>query len=166
MPPPLRDTLRDAIMFRLYSAGATHRDIAGIFGATRGEVNRSIERAFTQQLDSDHNDEPRLTLFFPVTPFTPHSHCPHQGPIARGSRLCCAVCHQSGLDHVMDLPGRVPTYRSDPLQEPEPPAHDLIVSRRTYNRLSKDKEGEAWLKSHNVKIVETPPRRLRRQIFT
>lgn len=30
----------------------------------------------------------------------------HHAPIRRGSRICCAVCHRSGLDH-LDLPGRI-----------------------------------------------------------
>lgn len=45
--------------------------------------------------------EPQLVPLFPIPAFSPESQCPHASRgIRRGSRLCCMVCHKSGLDHL------------------------------------------------------------------
>jgi hypothetical protein len=53
---------------------------------------------------------PKLTPIFGCNPFGADTRCDHvhHGPIPRGSRCCCMVCHQSGLDHIA-LPGRIDT---------------------------------------------------------
>ena len=49
----------------------------------------------------------RLIPLFPIGTLTPQSACPHHDTIDPGSRLCCMVCHESGMD---DHPG----LRRDP----------------------------------------------------
>ena len=60
---------------------------------------------------------PGTVPLFPVTSYTPGSACPHHGPIGPGSRLCCMVCHQSGLD---GHPALARDARSDPKPDPKP----------------------------------------------
>jgi hypothetical protein len=42
-------------------------------------------------------DDLRLVPLFPIGPFTPTSHCPHHGPLRKGSEFCCMVCSQSAI---------------------------------------------------------------------
>jgi hypothetical protein len=58
--------------------------------------------------------DPRMMLLYPVGPLTPTSPCPHSGPIPKGERIVCLVCHQSGLDDVH------PALRRDPRTDPKP----------------------------------------------
>jgi len=56
---------------------------------------------------------PALVPLFPVVAFSPLAICPHHGAIRRGSLLCCAICHQSGVeDH--------PALKRDPREDPKP----------------------------------------------
>lgn len=57
---------------------------------------RALEPAVADDLSE--RGRPVLEPLFPVGPFTPESACPHRRPIPLGSRLCCMVCDQSGLD--------------------------------------------------------------------
>ncbi len=90
-------------------------------------------------------NQPPLVLLFPCVGFGPSIPCPHRGPIRRGSILCCAVCHKSGVDgHPALL--RDPT--TDPKCEPPKevpraadPAGDAKETRRV-KRLRKWPQGE------------------------
>lgn len=67
--------------------------------------------------------EPDLTPrdavpLFPNTSFVPDSPCPHSRRLVPGSRFCCMVCHQSGLDA---LPVLQRDPRTDPRPEPKAP---------------------------------------------
>jgi hypothetical protein len=67
----------------------------------------------------------RLIPLFPIGAFTPRSACPHHDTIERGSRLCCMVCHGSGMD---DHPGLERDPKTDPSPEPTPkPAVDAAA---------------------------------------
>lgn len=61
--------------------------------------------------------QPSLVLSYGCKSFTPQTTCQdiHHGPIKRDSRVCCAVCHQSGCDHW-------PCMKRDPRTDPKPEA--------------------------------------------
>lgn len=43
--------------------------------------------------------EPNLVPLFPIAAFSPHSACPHRGPIVMGSAFVCMICMASGKDN-------------------------------------------------------------------
>lgn len=63
-----------------------------------------------------------LVPLFPLNPLTPHSRCPHKGPIPQGSAFVCMCCHQAGKDGTRALPLGVRPLPPDlkPAQ-PDPP---------------------------------------------
>jgi len=102
---------------------------AGI-GRARAQEKRTGERSAVRP--------PVLVPLFPVAAYTPNATCAHHGPIRRGSRFCCMVCHQSGMDDHPSLvlrPGDLPA--PEPKRKPEPAAADpkTRLSRRERRRL-------------------------------
>jgi hypothetical protein len=67
----------------------------------------------------DARGYPLLLPLFPIGAFTPHSQCPHHGPIRAGSVFCCMVCNRSGMDA---HPALQRDPRTDPRPDPKPAA--------------------------------------------
>jgi hypothetical protein len=80
--------------------------------------DRSSQSGTVQPLRETYQ-APVLVPLFPIEPFTPHSTCPHHGPIRPGSVFCCMVCNQSGME---DHPALKRDPRTDPRPEPIPVA--------------------------------------------
>lgn len=92
---------------------------AGLWSGTN-EPPVEAEPAHSAYVDAPEPDPwTELIPLFPVTSFTPHSKCPHNGPIPRGSAFVCAVCHQAGKDGTPALPVDVKRLPDDP-RPPEP----------------------------------------------
>jgi hypothetical protein len=70
---------------------------------------------------------PRLVPLFPIGPFTPSSVCPHQGPIRRGSVICCMVCSRSGMDDH-------PALKRDPSTDPSPEPKTVLAPKPAHGR--------------------------------
>lgn len=91
------------------------------FGVDRAKAQerKLSEREVVEDFKSGRLDHLgfRLIPLFPIGGFTPQSACPHHDSIERGSRLCCMVCHASGMD---DHPGLQRDPQSDPSPEPRP----------------------------------------------
>ena len=139
--------IRDQEWLRLHQDGKSTSAIAEEAGVSVQLVRRALARA--RELDTsreqDDADEPtlhgrddeadadlapppaplrtawwlELVPVFPIGPFTPASECPHRGPIAKGSLLCCMVCSASGMD---DHPAMKRDPATDPRPEPRPSA--------------------------------------------
>ncbi len=76
-----------------------------------------------------------LTPMFPIGAFTPQSSCPHGGESLRhGSKLCCMVCHTSGMD---GHPGLRLDPATDPTPEPESLDAALSVSVEPSNEVAR-----------------------------
>lgn len=62
-----------------------------------------------------------LVPLFPVVSFTPHSACPHHGPIRDNSRFVCMACSAASKlrDRIIE---RLPAI---PIEEPEDRLHRL-----------------------------------------
>jgi len=111
--------------------------VAAELGATVYAVRRAWTRfrlAFRDSNGVDFDEGrtgpprlPALILLFPVVSFTPNAACAHHGPIARGSVLCCASCHKSGLDHLAVMQ---PDPRTDPKPDPKPKAESTVAPAR------------------------------------
>lgn len=100
--------------------GLSLRDIA----ASEDVSVRTVWLGVNRARETERRPEPpphaptfRLVPLFPIDSFTPLSLCPHRGPIRKGSRSCCMICHQSGMDHRKAV-HRDP--RTDPKPEPKP----------------------------------------------
>lgn len=141
--------LRDEEWLRLHEAGKTTAELAVEAGVSVQLLRRAISRARKAQesrnqaagdasialtgeaaLD-DASGTPRtpwwleLVPLFPVGAFTPTSECPHRGPIAEGSLLCCMVCSASGMDGHPSLALEPATdRRPDPKARPKRPANE------------------------------------------
>jgi hypothetical protein len=131
---------RDYVWLYDFRHGVGPGEIAAREGVTVRQVREGLERA--RALDRNGSkDSPigslrsgrlddigfRLIPLLPVGALTPQSACPHHDSIERGSRLCCMVCHASGMD---DHPG----LRREPLTDPSPepaPAVDVAVSSKS-----------------------------------
>lgn len=110
--------------------GVSIQEIAARAGVSVDRVRFGVGRA--KALESKHSmrelsedlrvrrpDELgfRLIPLFPIGAFTPRSECPHHDTLERGSKLCCMVCHASGMD---DHPGLRRDPQTDPSPEPQP----------------------------------------------
>jgi hypothetical protein len=110
--------------------GLSLNQIAARANATTDDVMHGVERAI--ELERRLSERPavnefktgrpddthfRLIPLFPIVAFTPQSACPHHNPIEEDSRLCCMVCHKSGMD---DHPGLLRDPETDPSPEPTP----------------------------------------------
>jgi hypothetical protein len=115
---------RDALWLAWREDGWGADEIAEQAGVSRQLVNRRLRiaeatRAETRSSPPEPAPRPpapwwlELVPFFPIGPFTPSSECPHRGPIAEGSLLCCMVCSASGMDGHRAL-------RRDPATDPRP----------------------------------------------
>jgi hypothetical protein len=121
--------------------GLSYEEIAAREGVTVDRVRFGVRRAEAQESKLSKDDliedlkpgrtgDPgfRLIPLFPIGAFTPQTPCPHHGSIGRGSRLCCMVCHASGMD---DHPGLRRDPEADPAPEPAPaPASDCAEPSR------------------------------------
>lgn len=122
-PEPTRDLADDPIdavevegWASLLSAGWLIADVAADAGVdaslVRSLLGAKAERSARGeevQAGPKPRRDPRVALLFPTNQLTPSSPCPHDGPIRKGDRVVCMVCHASGLDGI-DLPhlGTVP----------------------------------------------------------
>lgn len=115
---------RDALWLHKRESGENAEAIAADAGVSKRFVNRRLALAREQALDAaaeppDGREKTPAWLvlvpLFPIGPFTPASECPHRGPIAEGSLLCCMVCSASGMD------GH-PALARDPRFDPRPAA--------------------------------------------
>lgn len=117
---------RDYMWLYDYRHGVSLKEIAGYEGLTVAEVQRGVERSKAQESKLSRDDVIeglksgrledmgfRLIPLFPVSALTPQSACPHHGAIESGSRLCCMVCHGSGMDDH-------PAMQRDPKIDPSP----------------------------------------------
>lgn len=138
----LKVAARELMWHYDHKHGMSLEEIAGYERLTVKRVLEGVRRAealqsqrssdeMVEDLKSGRLDDARLRLIplFPVTAFTPRSTCPHHDTIERGSRLCCMVCHASGMD---DHPGFRHDAKTDPSPEPTPaPAADVTVSSKS-----------------------------------
>ena len=122
--------------------GMSLAEIAGYEGLSIERVQFGVERSAAQEAKASKDDLIeclksgrlddvgfRLIPLFPIGAFIPQSTCPHHDSIGRGSRLCCMVCHASGMDEHPGLRGA--TRLTDPLPEPKPaPAPDGVGRAR------------------------------------
>jgi hypothetical protein len=101
-----------------YERLPVQRVIEGVMRAEALQRQRSSDE-LVEDFKSGRLDDSRFRLIplFPVNAFTPQSACPHHNPIEQGSRLCCMVCHTSGMD---DHPGLQRDPETDPSPEPAP----------------------------------------------
>ncbi|MFI5387427.1 MAG: hypothetical protein ACHQ50_15065 [Fimbriimonadales bacterium] len=117
--------------------GASLARIAKRDGVSIQQIQAGIARALLSE-DPESDDArkyrielpPRLIPLFPIGSYTPASACPHRGPIAHGSHLCCMVCHRSGIDGQFGLQLEPQT---DPEREPKrsrPPLQSKLERRR------------------------------------
>lgn len=99
--------------------GVTHKYVkTAIERARKLERNRPEKEACDDYLASGLDDLGfRLIPLFPIDSFTPESTCPHHHAISEDSRLCCMVCHASGMD---GHPGLRRDPETDPTPEPRP----------------------------------------------
>jgi hypothetical protein len=129
---------RDYIWLYDVRHGVAPHEIAARSGVSVRQVRKGLERAraldrscskdnLIESFKSGRLDDMnfRLIPFFPVAAFTPQSACPHHNSIERDSRLCCMVCHASGMD---DHPGLQRDPGTDPAPEPKPAANAAAPS--------------------------------------
>jgi hypothetical protein len=135
---------RDYIWLYDLRHGVGPREIAARGKVSVRQVREGLERARmlernrlratpVEMLKSGSMDDLglRLTPLFPIGSFTPQSACPHHSTIKSGSKLCCMVCHASGMD---DHPGLRRDSQTDPSPEPQPnpePAVDLAAASKS-----------------------------------
>lgn len=137
----LKVAARDYIWLYDVRHGVHPHEIASREGVSVRQVREGLERARSLECHRSQDDPSeslkagridsagfRLMPLFPIGAFTPQSTCPHRGDIERGSRLCCMVCHSSGMD---DHPGLGRDPKTDPSPEPSPaaPAADTGLSK-------------------------------------
>ena len=121
---------RDYVWLYDLRHGMSPRAIATRSGVSVRQVREGIERAralenrcskdnLTDGLKPGRQDDLgfRLIPLFPIGAFTPRAECPHRDTLERGSKLCCMVCHASGMD---DHPGLRRDPQTDPSPEPQP----------------------------------------------
>lgn len=126
----LESAARDYVWLYDLRHGVSPRAIAARSGVSVRLVREGIERARalenrcpkdnpTDGLKPGRQDDLgfRLIPLFPIGAFTPRSECPHRDTLERGSKLCCMVCHASGMD---DHPGLRRDPQTDPSPEPRP----------------------------------------------
>lgn len=104
-----------------------------------------IEDPFARTPEGDE-----LVPFFPLDSFTPKSPCPHRGPIRKGSRLCCMICHRSGVDKQWRKLWR--SIVTDPKPEkkpaaPEPKKLTRKERRSLFKQHHDNPEAAEWLAS-------------------
>ena len=117
---------RDYIWLYDFRRGTSANEIAAREGVSFRQVRDGLERARAMEKKASKDDLIeslkvsrlddlgfRLMPLFPIGAFTPQSACPHHDSLEQGSRLCCMVCHASGMD---DHPG----LQRDPLTDPSP----------------------------------------------
>jgi hypothetical protein len=63
---------------------------------------------------------PRLEPLFPVLAYTPFSACPHYGRMRDGTRMCCMICHLTGVE-------AHPALQRDRGSEPKPEKKPPVV---------------------------------------
>lgn len=139
---------RDYIWLYDFRRGIGYGKIAALEGVTVRQVQEGIERArkMERKCSKDALIEDlkpgalgdlgfRFTPLFPIGAFTPQSACPHRDPIKPGSRLCCMVCHASGMD---DHPG----LRRDPSADPSPEPEDAEESVEEASRAGRSPSPE------------------------
>ncbi|WP_165074275.1 hypothetical protein [Paludisphaera rhizosphaerae] len=99
-PSEERGWVRDVFKY-----GMTLADVADAAGVTIDRVKRGVAAARARGVDLGDVRQwvPDAEPLFPIDSFTPQSTCPHHGPIASGWRVCCMVCHASGLDDRPEL---------------------------------------------------------------
>jgi hypothetical protein len=121
---PERD---DAKYLELRRMGKTIETIALLCGVGLATVHKGIAAAKNRQRQAVQPEPvetaaPRqpawvreMVPMFPIKALDDQSVCPHNGPIARGSRFVCMICHASGMD-------AHPALRRDAATEPKPEA--------------------------------------------
>jgi hypothetical protein len=133
-PGPARDLADEPIdavevegWAMLLSAGWTAVDVAADAGVDVDLV-RSILGTVDLPGPAPSGDAPRelrgprVRLMFPAGSLTPSSPCPHRGPIRKGDRVVCMVCHASGLDGIdLPHPGTVPPPPDEDEDEDDEP---------------------------------------------
>ena len=126
---------RDYIWLYDFRRGTSAKEIAAREGVSFRQVRDGLERARAMENKASKDDLIeslkvgrlddigfRLMPLFPIGAFTPQSACPHHDSIEQGSRLCCMVCHASGMD---DHPGLQRDPLTDPSPEPMPASADV-----------------------------------------
>jgi hypothetical protein len=135
---------RDYVWLYDLRHGISPRAIAARSGVPIRQVREGIERAralenrcskdnVTDSLKPGRQDDLgfRLIPLFPIAAFTPRSECPHHDTLERGSKLCCMVCHGSGMD---DHPGLRRDTQTDPSPEPQPAPAPAAAPRKSGGR--------------------------------
>lgn len=113
----------DARMLAMRREGRTYQDVALLCGVSVGTVAAGVRRAKERQkkaVEPEPPPKPRqpgwvkdVVPLFPIKALDNKSVCPHKGPIARGSKFVCMICHQSGMDFH-------PSLQRDPATDPKP----------------------------------------------
>jgi hypothetical protein len=108
----------DSFWAWLERQGDTRRMIARRAGVSVRTVQLGIARAVARKVNPPPPRiprPPRLTPLFGCRPWTPQSECPHRGLIGDGDRVCCMVCHRTGIEK---HPALCRNPRTDPPREP------------------------------------------------
>jgi hypothetical protein len=143
----LKVAARDYIWLYDVRHGVAPNEIAARSGVSVRQVRKALERAramersrfkdnLIESFTSGRLDGMNFRLFplFPVAAYTPQSACPHPDSFELGSRLCCMVCHTSGMD---DHPG----FRRDPETDPAPePRSKPVADAAAPSKVRKSKE--------------------------
>jgi hypothetical protein len=143
-----------------YRHGMSLEEIAGYEGLSVERILQGVRRLEALEGRRSKDDllgnfksgrldgvEFRLIPLFPIGAFTPQSICSHHDSIERGSRLCCMVCHASGMD---DHPGLQRSPETEPSPEPVPaPTADV-------SRPGRSRKPKATRKQRRQQFAEPP----------
>jgi hypothetical protein len=119
--------------------GVSTNEIAMRERVTTRRIQQGLARAKAQERSSPSDSTvhpPRLIPLFPIGSYTPQSTCAHQGPIERGSLLCCMICHCSGVD---DHPGLMRSPLTDPEPEPKPAPAPACTEKQAKRETRKER---------------------------
>lgn len=114
----------------LRRGGMTVQEIADECGQPYAAVHEGISRArMRERRRPEQRKAPwKAVPLFPLDSFTPHSRCPHHGPIRPYSSFVCMVCHATGRDN-HPLLQRDPRTDPAPAPKPDPPTNPLATRK-------------------------------------
>jgi hypothetical protein len=146
---PLKHSTSGTRLSRNLTLGITAKEYVWLWECRRGVGTNAIARregvsvrrvrfGVARALSQENSDLaanslllPSLIPLFPVGPYTPHSSCGHYQPIPPGSRLCCMVCHCSGMD---DHPALKRNLGREPIRECVPAVQRIVRETRRQRR--------------------------------
>ncbi len=97
--------------------------VVALQSAVEWAESRAHERAIA---------DPVTVPLFPIVGFDRDSKCPHYGPIADGSTLCCMICHDTGWrKHPALRRTKATEPKAEPRRSPSPQALPASANRET-----------------------------------